>query len=449
MQLYVRAFGYALLSVIVVGTNRNVIAAPKQTVLKSESFDRDPGWEAHNNHILPEKPRTVTQDFGYDAATGEMGGRAHADDEAGVLRGRARQAEDAQRQAHRVRHVRAHANDRRQRRVLRVVQREPARGHRPADRLARPALRRRARRRAAGRAAAHRLQPAAAASSSRGSSGTARRRSKPRSGPRRSATTARATPGRSPTTPTPPAATGRCSSWSSATPPTPADFEGKPVTFDLPPGYKHEGATFDRFGLMNGTKPGGMMTIHFDDLSFDGKRDDFAADPGWVESGNRSAYEDHAVGAHDFGFSPGDEPRRRRQAPARSAATCGAAGQYALLRRPRRPAHDRTTGSRPAARSSSPSARPTPTCSSAGSAATRRTNRPWQPAASSASTSAAPRRVGHYFHPAFAVTPGKPRRRARGAGDAAGQGRTTGRSSTTRPRTTATARSPRRSATKP
>src|SRR2546421_12572580 len=49
--------------------------------LKSESFDKDPGWEAFNNKIVPEKVPTVVQDFGYSVThfagkeAGEIGGR--------------------------------------------------------------------------------------------------------------------------------------------------------------------------------------------------------------------------------------------------------------------------------------------------------------------------------------------------------------------------------------
>ena len=81
-------------------------------------------------------------------------------------------------------------------------------------------------------------------------------------------------------------------------------FEGKEFTFDLPPGFKQAGATFDRFGLLNGTKPGGPLTVYFDDVTFDGQTVDFAKDPGWAGSGNRETYETKImVGAHDFGFS--------------------------------------------------------------------------------------------------------------------------------------------------
>ena len=52
----------------------------KKTTLKAESFDKDPGWEGHNNRIVPDHRPTVTQDFGYSEtnvagkAAGEMGG---------------------------------------------------------------------------------------------------------------------------------------------------------------------------------------------------------------------------------------------------------------------------------------------------------------------------------------------------------------------------------------
>src|SRR5690349_12189805 len=49
--------------------------------LKTEHFDRDPGWEEYNNHVAPKKTQLVKQDFGYSAKTnfagkakGEMGG---------------------------------------------------------------------------------------------------------------------------------------------------------------------------------------------------------------------------------------------------------------------------------------------------------------------------------------------------------------------------------------
>src|SRR5437763_2377827 len=52
-----------------------------KTSLRTESFDKDPGWEGFNNHIVPKHVPTVTQDFGYSAThvaanqDGELGGR--------------------------------------------------------------------------------------------------------------------------------------------------------------------------------------------------------------------------------------------------------------------------------------------------------------------------------------------------------------------------------------
>lgn len=74
---------------------------------------------------------------------------------------------------------------------------------------------------------------------------------------------------------------------------------------DLPAGYKQQGTTFDHFGLMNMMKPGGRMTIHCDDLTYDGRAQDFSHDPNWDAAGNRVTYQATDVGgAHNFGFSP-------------------------------------------------------------------------------------------------------------------------------------------------
>jgi sugar lactone lactonase YvrE len=72
---------------------------------------------------------------------------------------------------------------------------------------------------------------------------------------------------------------------------------------DLPAGFKKEGATFNRFGLLNMMKPGRAMTIYFGDLQHDGVRVDLTKDPGWVGSNNRAKIESVPLGAHNFGFS--------------------------------------------------------------------------------------------------------------------------------------------------
>lgn len=72
---------------------------------------------------------------------------------------------------------------------------------------------------------------------------------------------------------------------------------------DLPPGHQAENATFDRFGLMNMMKAGGAATIYFDDLTFNGQPVDLAQDPNWMGAGNRTTFEEQMqVGAHNFGF---------------------------------------------------------------------------------------------------------------------------------------------------
>src|SRR5436305_1189707 len=57
-------------------------ARPEPTSgLKTEHFDRDPGWEGFNNRLAPKAGPTITQDFGYSRTRiaadtpGEIGGQ--------------------------------------------------------------------------------------------------------------------------------------------------------------------------------------------------------------------------------------------------------------------------------------------------------------------------------------------------------------------------------------
>ena len=75
-------------------------------------------------------------------------------------------------------------------------------------------------------------------------------------------------------------------------------------TVDVTPGLKKEGATFDRFGVCNMMKSGGSAVIFFDDVQFNGQSQDFSRDPEWIGTGNRVSYEDREqTGAHNFGYS--------------------------------------------------------------------------------------------------------------------------------------------------
>ena len=82
-------------------------------------------------------------------------------------------------------------------------------------------------------------------------------------------------------------------------------YDGGPtITADLPAGFNEEGATFDRFGMMNVHKGGGPMTVYVDDLKYDGKTVGFTDDPHWEGFGNRVSFQDREeTGAHWFGFS--------------------------------------------------------------------------------------------------------------------------------------------------
>ncbi|HEX5472365.1 MAG TPA: hypothetical protein VFW73_10785 [Lacipirellulaceae bacterium] len=73
---------------------------------------------------------------------------------------------------------------------------------------------------------------------------------------------------------------------------------------DLPRGFKQQRTMFDHFGLMNAMKPGGNATIYFDDLEYMGKLEDFSQDPDWDAIRNSTSYRETDVGgAHNFGFS--------------------------------------------------------------------------------------------------------------------------------------------------
>ncbi|HEY2572639.1 MAG TPA: hypothetical protein VGH65_01175 [Verrucomicrobiaceae bacterium] len=84
--------------------------------------------------------------------------------------------------------------------------------------------------------------------------------------------------------------------------PKPEPFEDQIYSFNLPAGYKKQGTVFDRFGLINGTKPGGRMTVYFGDLERDGKPPDLKREPPWEAVGNRATAA-KGNSANDFGFS--------------------------------------------------------------------------------------------------------------------------------------------------
>ncbi|MGI8603770.1 MAG: WD40 repeat domain-containing protein [Verrucomicrobiales bacterium] len=74
---------------------------------------------------------------------------------------------------------------------------------------------------------------------------------------------------------------------------------------DLDPGHKADGATFNRFGLINVMKQfddGGELWL--DDVTINGEKEFFAQDPRWDGRGNRRTYTSNIVRPRfDFGYS--------------------------------------------------------------------------------------------------------------------------------------------------
>ena len=286
-------------------------------LLKFESFDRDPDWEGHNNHIVPEKPLIVTQDFGHSATN-------HAGKDAGEMGGRIQRSTKP---AHYAAEIPVKTLD---------------------DKFT-----------ASGSFALTKSQPGAGVffgffnSQQPGGSGRpigslgldfdfegsgGRLATRLITNTNKSCGTfiTPYLPGKF--RPTPIKNDGTRYHWTLAYDPQGAGGNGqftftmhsdthtaqdygllpeasqkeaqarfpntKTFTIDLPPGYNKEGATFDRFGVLNMMKSGGTATMFFDDVMIDGRSEDFSKDPGWAAAGNRTTYEDREiVGAHDFGFS--------------------------------------------------------------------------------------------------------------------------------------------------
>jgi hypothetical protein len=84
-----------------------------------------------------------------------------------------------------------------------------------------------------------------------------------------------------------------------------ATIDDQTAVCHLLPGHKADGATFDRFGLLNVMKSaddGGEVWL--DDVTVNGRLEGFDRDPGWDERGNRRRYVTANVRPRfDFGYS--------------------------------------------------------------------------------------------------------------------------------------------------
>src|SRR5262249_14797648 len=84
-----------------------------------------------------------------------------------------------------------------------------------------------------------------------------------------------------------------------------ATFDGERLVCNLDPGHQADGATFNRFGLLNVMKSadeGG--TLWLDDLTLGGVRETFDRDPGWRGLRNQGTYISTNVRPRfNFGYS--------------------------------------------------------------------------------------------------------------------------------------------------
>jgi len=85
-----------------------------------------------------------------------------------------------------------------------------------------------------------------------------------------------------------------------------ATLGGQTASYDVSPQHKADGAAFNHFGVVNVMKQfdgGGVLWL--DNVTVNGEREEFGSDPGWDASGNRRTYETRNVRPRfDFGFTP-------------------------------------------------------------------------------------------------------------------------------------------------
>lgn len=84
-----------------------------------------------------------------------------------------------------------------------------------------------------------------------------------------------------------------------------ATINGQTAVCDLDPGHKADGATFNRFGLLNVMKSAdGGTEVFLDDVTVNGQTETFDTDPSWDGHGNRATFQTYNVRPHfDFGYS--------------------------------------------------------------------------------------------------------------------------------------------------
>ena len=85
-----------------------------------------------------------------------------------------------------------------------------------------------------------------------------------------------------------------------------ATIDGKTSVCHLDPGHKSDGATFNRFGILNVMKSADSGSeVYVDDVTINGRKETFDANPEWEGRNNRTAYRTNNVRPRfDFGYSP-------------------------------------------------------------------------------------------------------------------------------------------------
>ncbi len=80
-------------------------------------------------------------------------------------------------------------------------------------------------------------------------------------------------------------------------------FDGVASMLNLSREHRAQGAIIDRCGLFAGSMPGAEMTAYFDDMTINGREEDFSRDPDWDGVGNTASIEDPiGYGESDFGY---------------------------------------------------------------------------------------------------------------------------------------------------
>jgi hypothetical protein len=263
---------------------------------RHQSFDKDPGWEGVNNRAPEPKPRTVKQDFGYSAKTANAGGKP------GEMGGLITPAAEP---AYYARKIATKSFDDRLTASGKVFCKGPRAhvliGFFNADTLNEWRT---------PNAIALRLGARGETTYAFAEYATARWR----------AGGDNATP--FPTLRDPKTgrqrprgfATGKVYEWSLEYDPKgnggqgaiTATFGGETAVCHLDPGHRADGATFNRFGLLTVMKHADNAgEVWLDDVTVNGEKEDFTADPGWEGHNNRRTYETQDVRPRfDFGFSP-------------------------------------------------------------------------------------------------------------------------------------------------